>query len=158
MGLRVAARHPELLHSLALLASSAAAELPLTRARYRVLWQPHAVNAALGDFLGEVERASLQAVAMAAANQPRASGARQTASDSSSVRAGFAEACGSEGCTGSTPRQMPYSPQVMIELPMAQSRVQDRVGLHWTSQSGGSALAVSGARTWMRGNDTPGAR
>ncbi|RKG95927.1 alpha/beta fold hydrolase [Corallococcus carmarthensis] len=37
VGLRVAARHPELLRSLALLDSSAAAELPLTLARYRVL-------------------------------------------------------------------------------------------------------------------------
>ncbi|RKH35853.1 alpha/beta fold hydrolase [Corallococcus sicarius] len=37
VGLRVAARHPELLQSLSLLDSSAAAELPLTLARYRLL-------------------------------------------------------------------------------------------------------------------------
>jgi 3-oxoadipate enol-lactonase len=37
VGLRVAARHPELLRSLSLVDSSAAAELPLTLARYRVL-------------------------------------------------------------------------------------------------------------------------
>jgi 3-oxoadipate enol-lactonase len=37
VGLRVAARHPELLRSLSLLDSSAAAELPLTLARYRLL-------------------------------------------------------------------------------------------------------------------------